>query len=138
MPETIVFFSQPLAGNWPIPYLHTLEYTFWLCTKQGLNYYHRGYWLMVNSNRTFVTYFNIFTLLEYEINAWNHCFFFKSIWIKKKCTYVLYKLIPQVTDQSHIYIHSSTHFGYAQSKDWTITIEVIDWWSTVIVFKLAT
>jgi hypothetical protein len=25
----------------------------------------------------------IFTLLEYEINAWNHWFFFKSIWIKK-------------------------------------------------------
>jgi hypothetical protein len=25
----------------------------------------------------------IFTWLEYEINAWNHWFFFKSIWIKK-------------------------------------------------------
>jgi TM2 domain-containing membrane protein YozV len=31
-----------------------------------------------------------------------------------------------------------TRFCYAQSRDWTITIEVIDWWSTVVVFKLAT
>jgi hypothetical protein len=48
----------------------------------------------------FLFYFWIlfFTWLEYEINAWNHWFFFKSIWIKKRhlCTVQAnsYKTMP--------------------------------------------
>jgi hypothetical protein len=80
--------------------------------------------------------------------------FFKSIWIKKMhlctvqansyktmlCSRIVMKLCLETAHQSLagnwpiLLLHTLeyTRFCYAQSRDWTITIEVIDWWSTVV------